>query len=171
MATTLVSALYDNLTFTYTGTSTFPNAGPKQSLVTKWYVDMATGTGASQADLLWVSERTLAASASENLDLAGGLVDVFGNTLTFVKIKAILIKAATGNTNSVVVGGAGSNTFVGPFADATDKVGIPPNGYAKFLAPVSGWAVTAGTGDILQIANSGGTTGVTYDIIIVGTSA
>jgi hypothetical protein len=39
------------------------------------------------------------------------------------------------------------------------------------MAPVSGWAVIAGTGDILKFANSGGTTGVTYDIVIVGTSA
>ena len=37
------------------------------------------------------------------------------------------------------------------------------------VAPgAAGYAVTAGTGDILKVANSGAGTGVTYDIVIVG---
>jgi hypothetical protein len=31
--------------------------------------------------------------------------------------------------------------------------------------------VTAGTGDILQVANSGAGTSVTYDIIVIGTTS
>lgn len=48
----------------------------------------------------------LAASASENLDLAGGLTDDFGATLTFTAIKEIIIHASSANTNNVLVGGA-----------------------------------------------------------------
>lgn len=132
--------------------------------------DLASGTSASQADLIWSDTRTLTASATENLDLAGVLADAFGATLTFVKIKAILIKAAAGNTNNVVIGN-GSNPFLGPFGAAAHTLAVPPGGCVALFAPVSGWAVTAATADILKVANSSSGSSVTYDITIVGTSA
>lgn len=126
------------------------------------------GTGADQAKAIWSDTRTLTASATENLDLAGGLTDVFGNTITFTKIKAISVAAASGNTNNVVVGGAGSNTFL-LFSDATDKLPILPGGGFFYVAPnATGVPVTAGTGDILLVANSAGSTSVTYTITILG---
>ena len=132
---------------------------------------LATGTGASQADLLFSDQRTLSASGTEDLDLAGSLTDPLGATLTFVKIKAIIIKAASGNTNDVEVKPATSNGFTGPFNDASDTLVIPAGGMIALTAPVSGWAVTAGTGDLLTITNGSSGTSVTYDIILIGTSA
>jgi hypothetical protein len=135
-------------------------------------LQLSAGTGAGKADKLFSDQRTLAASGSESLDLAGVLSDPFGATLTFGHVKWIYIKAAAANTNDVCIGGAASNTFVGPFADATDKVCVKPGGVAIFAAASgAGWAVTASTGDLLKVANSGGTTGVTYDVIIAGTAA
>jgi len=145
---------------------------PKDELSNLYNKEMATGTGSGLADKVFSDQRTLAASATESLDLAGGsLFDSLGAALTFVKVKAILIKAAVGNINDVLVGGAASNAFAGPFADASDIIGIKPGGVLLVAAPVAGWTVTAGTGDLLKIANSAGTTGVTYDITIIGTSA
>lgn len=132
---------------------------------------LATGTGSNQADLLFTDQRTLGASATEDLDLAGSLTDALGATLTFVKVKAIMISAANTNTNNVEVTPAAANGFLGPFADASDQLDISPGGRVYLEAPVSGWDVTAGTGDILTITNSAGSTGVTYDVIIVGASA
>ncbi|MFZ4605158.1 MAG: hypothetical protein ACOYM5_02770 [Caulobacter sp.] len=129
------------------------------------------GAASGLADLLFSDERTLAASATENLDLAGSLTSPLGSTLTFVKVKAIMIVAAAGNTNNVQVGGAASNGFTGPFADATDIVNIPPGGTLLLVHPTTGWTVTASTGDILKIANSGGTTGVTYKVVVIGATA
>ena len=136
-------------------------------------MDWASGTGANQADKVFSDERTLSASASENLDLAGSLTDAFGVAITFAKVKAIAIFAAAGNTNDVVVGGAASNGFVGPFADATDAIKVKPGGFVIMAAPQAAGlgTVTGGTGDILKVANSGGTTGVTYQTVIIGTSA
>lgn len=131
-----------------------------------------SGTGANQADLAFTDTRTLSASATENLDLAGGLTDALGNTLTFASVKALIIVAAAGNTNDVVVGGAASNAWATPFGDATDTVKVPPGGVlvlADFGA--TGFAVTAGTGDILKVANGGSGTSVSYDLLIVGDSA
>jgi len=134
-------------------------------------INLADGTGSSQADLLFSDSRTITASANEDLDLSGGLTGVFGATLTFVKIKAIVIKASSGNTNNVEVKPATTNGFLGPFNAAADTLIIPPGGAISLFAPTAGWAVTAGTGDLLNIANSGAGTSVTYDIIIIGTSA
>ena len=127
------------------------------------------GSGADQAQKLFSDTRTLTASATESLDLAGGLTDVFGATLTLTKVKALLIKAAAGNTNDVVVGGAASNQWAAPFGDVSDTVKVKPGGTLLLIAPdATGYAVTAGTGDILKVANSAGSTSVSYDIVIVG---
>lgn len=127
------------------------------------------GAGPNQANKCFADTRTLSASATENLDLSGSLVDALGVTLAFTKVKAILVRAAAGNTNNVVFGGAGSNGFISPFGDATDKVVVKPGGFALLVAPdAAGYAVAAGTADILLVANSGSGTGVTYDIVIIG---
>lgn len=131
-----------------------------------------SGTGANQADLAFTDTRTLSSSATENLDLAGGLTDALGNTLTFASVKALIVVAAAGNTNDVVVGGAGSNAWAAPFGDATDTVKVPPGGVlvlADFGA--TGFAVAAGTSDILKVTNGGSGTSVSYDLLIVGDSA
>lgn len=134
-------------------------------------MQLEPGTGAGKADLMFCDERTLAASATENLDLAGSLSSPLGATLTFVKVKAIMVVAAAGNTNNVVVGGAGSNTFTGPFSDATDKLAVQPGASLLITHPGAGWTVTASTGDILLVANSSSGTGVTYSVCIIGASA
>ena len=121
-----------------------------------------------KADLLFSDTRTLAASATEDLDLAGVLLDAFGNTITAAEIVAIFVKAAPANTNSVVIGGA-ETPFAGPLG-ATGTYAVKPGEY--YLATSrSGWAVTPSTGDLLKIANSGAGTGVSYDLVIIGCSA
>jgi hypothetical protein len=134
-------------------------------------IDLTSGTGLNQADLLFTDTRTLAASGTEDLDLAGSLVDAFGATLTFARIKAIMVTALLGNTNNVNVSRTTSNG-VPLFLAATDGIPVRPGGLFVWVAPdATGIAVTAGTGDLITIANSGGTTGVTYDIVIIGASA
>ena len=135
-------------------------------------IALSSGTGANQADLLFHDTRTIAASGTDDLDLAGSLTDSLGATLTFVKVKTIYVSAASGNTNSVVVGGAASNQFVAWVGDATDKVNILPGGAFMLCAPsAAGYAVAAGSTDVLRIANSSSGTSVTYNIAIEGTSA
>ena len=127
------------------------------------------GGGLNQASLVFTDTRTLAASTSEDLDLAGGLTDPFGATLAFTKIKAIRILAALANVNDVQVGGAAANAFVGPFGASTHKLAIPPGGMIELVNPTAaGWTVTAATGDLLKIANSAAGSSVTYDIILLG---
>lgn len=129
------------------------------------------GTATGLANRVFADTRTIAASANEDIDLAGSLVDPLGGPAVFAKVKAIMIKAAAGNTNNVVVKPAASNGFLGPFGAATHTITIPPGGVFLVSAPAAGWAVTGGTVDLINVANSGAGTGVTYDIVVLGTSA
>lgn len=135
-------------------------------------VKLASGTGANQADLLWCDERTISASSSENLDLAGSLTDAFGATLTMVEVVAIIISASSGNTNDVVVGAAGSNPLP-LFGGTSGTIAVRPGGLFVIAAPNAAGqvTVTAGTGDILKVANSSSGSSVTYKIMVVGRSA
>jgi hypothetical protein len=134
-------------------------------------MSLASGTGAGKADRIFSDRRTLAASASESLDLAGVLLDVFGATITFARIKGLII--AAGNTNDVVVGAAASTPWA-TLLGATHTLTLRPGAFVAVgtgVADAVGYAVTASTGDLLKVANSGGTTGVTYDVHIIGASA
>lgn len=129
------------------------------------------GTGADQADLLWTDQRTLSASANEDLDLAGSLSDAFGSTLTFARIKGLIVAASSANTNNVVVSRPASNG-VPIFGAASDAISVRPGGLLAWVAPdATAVAVTAGTGDLINIANSSSGTSVTYDIVLIGASA
>lgn len=146
------------------GTRSFPTVLEKLH-------NLANGTGAGQADLVFSDERTIAASGNEDLDLSDVLVDAFGNTITMVRLKGIIVVADAGNTNNVLVGRPASNG-VPLFFAANDILVVRPGGTFAWLDPVgSGIAVTAGTGDLINFANSAGGTGVTYKVILIGTSA
>lgn len=138
--------------------------------LTKDYTQLfASGTGANQATQIFDDTRTLGASATEDLDLAGVLTNSLGVSLTFTRLKAICVKAAAANTNNVNVQRATANGV--PFLMAAlDGISLTPG--ALFLAvfpDANGVAVTAGTGDLITITNSAAGTSVTYDVILIGT--
>ena len=130
------------------------------------------GTGADQANRIFHDQRTLAASATEDLDLAGVLLDSFGAAITFARIRGLVVAAALANTNNVIVGGAATNTFVNWVGGATHTITVRPGGVlALFARDATSYAVTASTGDLLRIGNSGAGSTVTYDIVLLGASA
>jgi hypothetical protein len=133
--------------------------------------DIASGVGTAGADLVFADERTLAASGSETLDLAGVLVDSFGAVITFARIKALLVFAIDGNTNDVHVGVGASNGLATLFPVASSHVKVKPGGTLLCVMPGAGVTVTPGTGDLLTVANSGAGTGVTYRVVIIGASS
>lgn len=134
-------------------------------------ITLTNGTGANQADMIFHDQRTLAASGTENLDLAGVLTGAFGTTLTFARIKAVIFTALSTNVNDVQVTRPSSNG-VPLFLAAGDGLSVKPGGVFAWIAPdATGEVVTASTGDLLTVTNSGGTTGITYDVIVVGASA
>ncbi|MCX4575612.1 hypothetical protein OHB41_20950 [Streptomyces sp. NBC_01571] len=136
-------------------------------------MSLASGTGVGKADRIFSDRRTLAASATEDLDLAGVLLDAFGAAITFARIKGLIVAAAAGNTNNVVVGAASSNPWA-TLLGSTHTLTLRPGAFVAVgtgVADAVGYAVTASTGDLLKIANSSSGTPVTYDIHIIGASA
>ncbi len=160
-----------NLDLTSTLTSVLDLVTASAPLVQTHQIDLATGTGADQADLIFSDTRTLTASATEDLDLAGVLTSAFGATLTFARIKLLRVRAAAANTNNVVVSRAAANG-VPIFSAANDAIPVLPGGELWWVAPnAAAIAVTAGTGDLITVTNSAGSTSVTYDVVIIGASA
>ncbi|MBL1100143.1 hypothetical protein [Streptomyces coffeae] len=154
-------------------TSALDLATGSAPLTVRRAVQLASGTGAGKADRLFSDRRTLPASASEDLDLAGVLLDAFGATITFARIKGLYIAASAGNSNNVVIGAASSNTWA-TLLNSTGTVTLRPGsfiGVGTGTADATCYAVTATTGDLLKVANSGGSTSVTYDVVLIGASA
>jgi hypothetical protein len=132
----------------------------------------SNGTGLGQADRVFTDRRTLTASSTEDLDLAGVLLDAFGAAITFARIKTLAIAADAGNTNNVIVGNAATNGFVSWVGAAAHTVTVRPGGVLLVAASdATAYVVTAGTADLLHIANSAGGSSVTYDVVLIGASA
>jgi hypothetical protein len=124
------------------------------------------GTGANQGNMAFHDSRTLADGANEDLDLAGVLASAFGATITFAAIKAIVIVARTANTTNLTVTRPANGL---PFLAASgDGFVLKPGGMFVLTDPsAAGIAVTAGTGDLVNIANAAGAA-ATYDVILIG---
>lgn len=140
-------------------------------LAYKKSTDLASGTAANQADRVFSDQRTLTASTTEDLDISGtSLLDAFGVAFSPVKVKLLIVCAASTNTNNVVIlGDAASVLFLGT---AATTAAIKPGGCITFFDPsLAAYTVTATTGDIIQVANGGAGSSVVYDIVIIGVSA
>lgn len=147
------------------GTKEFPS---EHDALYTW----ASGTGANQADRLFSDERQLNASASENLDVSGGLTDEWGALISLARVKAFIITADSGNTNNVNVTMGTTNGVPGIFTGASEGVIVRPGGAFVWVAPAAtGAEVTDSTGDILTVTNSAGGTPVTYKVTIIGVGA
>jgi hypothetical protein len=131
--------------------------------------DLADGTAANQADRIHASRRTLTAT-SENLDLAGVLLDAYSAVITFAKIRAMIIHNRTLTTGfKLAVGGAASNQFINWVGNANDIINVGPGGTLVLTSPVDGFAVTPDTGDLLKV--DAGANTIQYDVFLIGTSA
>lgn len=154
-------------------TSTPDLAKAQSTISVERSVSLLNGTLAGQADRVWKDTGTIAASGTTDIDLAGTLTDDFGATVTFARVKGLIISAAAANTNNVVVGAAATNAWTA-LLGATHTIQIRPGASICLLAgsaDLTGYAVVAGTGDTLRLANSGAGTLVTYDIAVLGCSA
>lgn len=140
-------------------------------LAKRYTLDLANGVAAQQANVIWDDQRTLAPSAVDSLDLAGGgLVDAFGAAFAPAKVKAILIFAAKANLNNLTLFGDAAHVPI--LNTVATTITLHPGGFFVVEFPaLAGVPVTAGTGDIVKITNAAGVNSVVYDIIIIGTNA
>lgn len=130
-------------------------------------LDFSAGTAAvGQANILFSDTRTLAASATENLDVAGVLADALGATVNAAEIVAVYFAAAQANVNDVQITRPAANG-VPLFLAAGDGIALGPGDFSVRTYR-NGVAVVAATGDLLTVTNGGGGTSVNYDVVIIG---
>lgn len=143
-----------------------------QDLVTR--LSLATGVAAGQADRIFFDERTLGASANEDLDLVGTtLLDVFGDAFSVLRVKALHVRALPGNANNVVVGAAAATQWAA-FLGAAGTMTLRPGSDVTLKAgsaDATCYVSAAGATDLLRVTNSAGGSSVTYQIVIIGASA
>jgi hypothetical protein len=111
-------------------------------------------TAPTTNDIVWSKVDTVVASGANTYDLAGGITDRFGATITFAKVTMIML------INLSVI--------------ATDVLRIGPHTSNGFSAPwfgTTGWTVTAGTGDVLRVTEAGGANTVSFRLALVGRTA
>lgn len=133
-------------------------------------IDLASGTGANQADIIFHDRRSINASSADDLDLTAVLSNAFGDALTFARIKLLLIYSDPGNEGTLEVG-ADAAAVSTLFGDASDAVVVRPGGLLLLAAPdATAYAVTATSADILQVTNTDDAA-VSYDVVLIGASA
>lgn len=170
----LTATLVAQIRATQTGANDFggPNFTPEVSKI----IALANGTSAGQADILWCDQRTVASASNDDLDLSGSLTDAFGATVAAAELVALIVinepSSGAANTTDLTIG-VGSNPVTGFLGGTNPTIGPIKPGAFVFLGSSGAaglGAVTAGTGDILRIANSSGAS-ATYQIAILARSA
>ncbi len=146
------------------GTAAFP-------LSLAFALNLADGVGANQADRIWADTRTLGASATEDLDLAGVLTDVYGQAFTLARLKALLITAPLANLNNINVSRPAVNGVPIYLAAGDGEVLHPGGVILKVWPGLTAIPVTAATADLLTITNAAGVNSVTYNIALIGASS
>jgi hypothetical protein len=178
MSTALtISAATAKLQWSFTKTQTWGDTTNSSNF--SYTARLTDGTALNQANRLYVSAGTIAASTNLDLDLAASLVDVFGATITFARIKVIYIELQTTTTAThLFVGGhptAGFTNWItsaGTFGTDQPKVTVRNGGCLFLCAPdATGYVVTATTADILRLTNADSTNTATYRVALVGASA
>lgn len=157
---TLSASLAFNAVLTGTHALTPGSAGVSISKSLQFLPGTAT---LDQTDSMFADQRTLAASASENLDLTGTLLSPLGSTVTQAEVVALYFEVISG---SIIVGNAASNPFVGPLG-ATGTYTLAAGEFV-LMSSRAGYVVTPSTGDLLKITAGSG--GAVYDIVIAGRS-
>lgn len=130
-------------------------------------LNFTDGTTAGKFDLVYFDERSVATGANDDIDLSGVLSTALGTSflgaegVMFAIINKPIDPAATQNTTALTVGN-GSNPFEGWISTAGTVGPIGPGAFFVIgSTDASGiGTITAGTGDILRVANAAGATAV-----------
>lgn len=141
-------------------------------------ISLVDGTAVGQANLLFLDERTVLTAANDDLDLNGVLTTAFGQSFAALELVALFVinapkdPLAAANTTNLTIGG-GTNPVTGFMGGTAPTIGpIRPNSFVMLgSSDAAGFgAITAGTGDILRIANSAGASNK-YQIAILARNA
>lgn len=137
------------------------------SMIHRFLVDsvLNNGTSDGQVDRAY-SEALSLTTTPTDFDVSGSIAsDIGAGTVVLAEVVCVAI-SNTSESGDIVFGG--DTNFVTITGAAAHTLAIKPGGLMLLYAP-KGYAVVAGTGDILQLAASAGT--VTGKMLILGRSS
>ena len=111
-------------------------------------------------DSIFTVTGTISGGAN-SYDLDGSLEDPLGNAVTFAKVMCVFV-INNSTTDSLTVGGANNIPMLG----SGDVMNVALGAYFQYVDD-NGITVTGGTGDLITIT---GTTGETFDLVVIGSS-
>lgn len=156
-------------------------SAPSDNLMIDQTLAAAFGSTAGLVDQVWSDKITLAGGAASSLDL-NALVNAFGDTANFTKVKAVLIinrsvdVVAEAPPCTLKIGLGAATPFLGWFVDVSDAEylladpALTGNGNIMLHTNLSaGWPTTGA--NVLKVLNNEAVDDAIFDIVIVGTNA
>jgi hypothetical protein len=130
---------------------------------------IGNGTGSNQATMSYASDLSIGVSSTSSLDISGGIVNAFGGAVAFSEVSLLMLAAAETNDADVHIGGNAS-AFSSMFVDPSDKLVLKPGGLILLSAlyGAGAYTVTSGSGDVLDIQNTSGTSAAGVKLYIIG---
>lgn len=125
------------------------------------------GSTTTLVDQIFTDSRTIVASGTDSLDLYGGLTNTFGDTISFERVKFIVIKNVS--TDSSCILEVGGNSIIGNYVGGFYST-LAINDYVCHGSAL-GWHITDSTHDSITISNDSSTEDAKYEIVIIGTQA
>ena len=172
----LATSMQMEIRGTATDTADMADTAPRAVLLAQFIDSLTNGTGLDNANQVYADSGAIGAAATVDIDLAGTVTDVFGNTITFANIKAIFVKN-TSTTGAVINLGGGSNAaglnafdtwITSTAADGSEAIILPQNAAVLLWNPIAaGYVVTAGTIDLLSMTETATLVGA-YELMVVG---
>jgi hypothetical protein len=140
------------------------------------------GSSTDNVNQIYAGVRTLNANTAEDLDMAGGLTNPLGETITFLTIKFAFVwllgtddtapgdDAVTGTAaSSITLGGDAASPALW-FGGISNTLTVKNGGFFLHSTPGTGWTITGSTGDVLQVMNNDLTLQAKYLLVLGGTA-
>ncbi len=133
--------------------------------------NIVDGTASGEVDLFFYKANSaLATTSTDTIDLSGSLIDLFGNTIIFAKIMSLVLIADSGNLSDMQLDQTVANSFLGNASVGAVNTLKPGTIIVPFVSETTGFSVTAGTADLLNIKNPDVTNTASYKLYVLGTS-
>lgn len=155
--------------------TTYEFEQPYMNLAHAFVDSLADGTGADQANQIYQDEATVLALSETSYDLNGVLADCFGGTITFARIKGILLLNTSATASVLQLGGGtgldGTNAFdtwiTANGADGSEGVLVGPGGVFLLYRP-DATAYTTGAGTNILIVKEKSTLAASFQLSVIG---
>ena len=136
-------------------------------LVSNVIWQVATGTSALQMETVWSARVALTNLATKSYDLAGGLTNRFGETISLTAVKWVSLGCDSVNRGSIKLGD-GLATWSSFTGGTNQSITLRPAVQIMLMASgTNNYTVTATTGDILKFTDLNNSTNAWTNTVVI----